>query len=374
MSWLDQDDSSNYNSVGFIIGYALLAVAFCISMVQAVYDCRRPIYNKHTVRILFPWASFCLMLENATLAADNILSRSVWKDVIYALQATVAPTLLLSIFDVTYIIHKTRHVRFMGIIHDGQYTRPRRYLNAPRIIIWSIRMLALLLFVLRLLVNFNVGFTSPLLGKVGWWHVVTARPFDYQVLISLLPMGICCLGCFYFSLVLWRYGTESSFLVHSSPLNPWFSPFFGTMGMTVGQWFGSTYFLLLSNVGIFVFCVSLLFLVVQVNKDLESAVQLNTFLHAFDELRSSEVRHYQEYQQKQQDTEEEQASVVVDEKWEAAVQQGDDVRVDKDKVDDKKNGAVEMEHDRVKLKKIKVVEFAEETTEIVDNIPGHGSE
>eukprot|EP00544_Gedaniella_sp_CCMP2646_P015126 CAMPEP_0202489380 /NCGR_PEP_ID=MMETSP1361-20130828/7122_1 /ASSEMBLY_ACC=CAM_ASM_000849 /TAXON_ID=210615 /ORGANISM="Staurosira complex sp., Strain CCMP2646" /LENGTH=145 /DNA_ID=CAMNT_0049119115 /DNA_START=216 /DNA_END=653 /DNA_ORIENTATION=- len=145
------------------------------------------------------------------------------------------------------------------------------------------------------------------------------------------------------------------------------------MGMTVGQWFGSAYFLLLSNVGIFVFCVSVLFLVVQVNKDLESAVQLNTFLHAFDELRSSEVQHYQEYQQKQQDTEEEQV-VVADEKLEAAVQQGDDVRIDKDKVDDKKNGAVEMEHDRVKLKKRKVVEFAEETTEIVDYIPGHGSD
>ena len=370
MSWLDPDDSTNDSeeqTVGFTIGYALLAVAFSVSMVQAVYNCRRPIYNKHTVRILFPWASFCLMLENATLAADNnVLSTStIWNKVIYALEATVAPTLLLSIFDVTYIIHKTRHVRFMGIIHDGQYTFSTRFLNAPRIIIWSIRLLAVLLCVLGLLVNFNVGFSSPspLAGRVGWYHVVTTTPVNLQIVLSLLPMGIVCLLCLYFSLVLWRYGTTSSFLVHSSPLNPWFSPFFGTLAMTVGQWFGSNLYLILSNVGIFIFVSSLSFVVVQVNKDLESAVQLNTFLHAFDDLRATHVQHYQDYQQQEHETDTQ--VVIVDERHEVA--QGDDIDVHEHKVVEKTNGILEMEQDKIKLKKGKVVEFAEETTEIVSS-------
>lgn len=137
---------------------------------------------------------------------------------------------------------------------------------------------------------------------------------------------------------------------------------FGTLAMTVGQWFGSNLYLILSNVGIFIFVSSLSFVVVQVNKDLESAVQLNTFLHAFDDLRATHVQHYQDYQQQEQDNDDTQV-VIVDERHEVA--HGDDISVHEHKVVEKKNGKLEMKQDKIKLKKGKVVEFAEETTEIV---------
>ena len=124
-------------------------------------------------------------------------------------------------------------------------------------------------------------------------------------------MAIVALCCLYFSLLLWKYGTKSSMVVHSSPLNPWFSPLFGVLALIVGQWFGPKLFPLLSNVGIFVFFVSILFLVLEVNKDLRAAVELNVFLGAFDDLRQFEEKHQEEFQQQQDMEEEEQVTTDV---------------------------------------------------------------
>lgn len=358
---MSTNNDNNNGGVGFVVCFALLAGASCVSMVSAVYNCRRPIYNRHTVRILFPWASFCMICENATMAASgsgNI--PRIWMDVVKALEATVAPSLLMSTFDVAYIIHKTRHVRFMGI-WDGQASAKN-----PRIsftIKLCMRIVAIAELVLGLLVNFNVGFSPPSAqaGNVGWYTVVTEL-FDLQVVLSLIPMAVTCITCFYFALMLWKYGTTSSMVVHSSPLNPWFSPFFGTLGLTVGQWFGARLFPLLSNVGIFIFIGSILFLVLEVNKDLRAAVELNVFLGAFDDLRKSEVQHYQDYAQ--QDEEEE---IVFQERLEVSQGNGDVIVVEEEEIkqtsdDDDK---ITVDKDKVKRKKGKVVEFAEETTEIV---------
>ena len=178
MTFIDGSSDTSSNTVAFIVCFAILSVSFCVTMIQAIYECKRPIYNKHTVRFLLPWASFCLMVENATLAVESRVPQA-WADVVYALQATVAPSLLLSSFDVTYIIHKTRHLQFCGIMEGQTHRKNPRVARAVK---WSIRLLALGLLVLELLVNFDVGFTPPSpCGRTCWVVLCCDRTlFDHN--------------------------------------------------------------------------------------------------------------------------------------------------------------------------------------------------
>lgn len=360
-SFLQPTNDEN-QTVGFVVTFAVLGTFFGVSMIQAIYECRRPIYNKHLVRFLFPWACFCCMMENVTFSINNSSREipSVWRDIVYVLEATVAPSLLMSTFDVTYIIHKTRHLQFCCILEgQAQKRRPHRSRAAK----YCMRFLSVLLLVLGLLVNFDVGFNppSPYAGQVGWSFVIS-EPFtqeQVQVVLSLIPMAVVSVVCFYFSLLLWKYGTTSSMVVHSSPLNPWFVPLFGTLALIGGTWFGQKWYSLLSNVGIFVFVVAILLLVLEVNKDLRAAVELNVFLTAFDDLRQSEAHHKKEFQQEEDDVE----SRQVESK---EVVQGDEIVVQDELItrNNKNDDVVETEKDRLKMKKGKVVEFAEEKTEI----------
>ena len=80
----------------------------------------------------------------------------------------------------------------------------------------SIRTLAAVLLVMGLIVNFNVLIVQdPLAGKAGW--ISLAEDWEnIHLMLSLIPTAVLTLVSFYLSIILWRYGTESSMIVHSS--------------------------------------------------------------------------------------------------------------------------------------------------------------
>ena len=129
MTFLDPGDGSTVNdTTGFTLAFAILSFASFISVAQGIWETSRKhyLYDRYSLKVLFPWASFVQSLENATLAYD-VSGGSVnkwWASIIYALQATVPASLLLSTFDVTYSIHKTRSLLFCGIV-DG-HTRSKK--------------------------------------------------------------------------------------------------------------------------------------------------------------------------------------------------------------------------------------------------------
>lgn len=299
LTFLDPSDGVPIeDSIGFLIGFSLLAAASCIAMVQSVFETRRNIYKKHTVVVLLPLASLSMVVENMTLAIDAAGRHSpeTWAGVVYAMEALVASCLLISTFDVTYIIYKTRHLPFCGL-YDGQ-THTNRPLRSKTVKL-AMRTLAVLLFVLSLLINFDVIMpASPYAGRTGWSFVIE-QPFTAEmtsVVLGLLPMAITVFACGRFSIDLWKYGTTSSMVVHSCPINPWLSPLFGTVLLAAAQWPNTRLFPVLSNVGILCFTESLLFLLVEVNKDLSLASELNAFLGTFDEIRNEEIKHQKEYE------------------------------------------------------------------------------
>jgi len=283
MTFLDADDGSTANdTLGFTLAFSILSLASFISVAQGLWETSRRhyLYDRSSTKILFPWASFVQCLENATLAYDVSGGRVVngWAYIIYALQATVPASLLLSTFDVTYSIHKTRSIQFCGIV-DG-HTRS----NNPRVAMllkMAMRCVAIGLMAIGIVANFDlIQPTNDLAGRVGWYYLVTEPWTDesLHVLLGVLPIGIASLASFYFSTALWRYGTTYSMVVHASPFNPWFSPFFGTIALVGGQWFDERWFPLLSNLGIFVFVESILLLFMEVNKDMEATTDLVDFL------------------------------------------------------------------------------------------------
>mmetsp|Transcript_16757 Transcript_16757/g.25323 ORF Transcript_16757/g.25323 Transcript_16757/m.25323 type:complete len:339 (+) Transcript_16757:123-1139(+) len=286
LTFLDSNDGAAPNeTLGFVLAFSILSLASFVSVFQGLWETSRKhyLYDRYSLKILFPWASFVQVLENATLAFDvsgGYVSKE-WSYIVYALQATVPPSLMLSTFDVTYSIHKTRSVLFCGIV-DG-HTRSR---NPKIVLLLKIftRLLALLLLAIGIIVNFDlIEPSNPLAGRIGWYYLITTpwTAESLQVLLGILPIGIASLASFYFSIALWRYGTTYSMVVHASPCNPWFSPFFGTIALFGGQFFNARWFPLLSNLGIFVFVESILLLFMEVNKDMEANTDLIDFLGNF---------------------------------------------------------------------------------------------
>merc|ERR1712150_382242 len=99
------------------------------------------------------------------------------------------------------------------------------------------------------------------------------------VLISLFPTAILVFASCIMSISLWRYGSESSMVVHSSFLDIWFSPFFGTLALAGGQLFGETWYPFTSNLGLLIYIISIIMLQTEIDKDVNITAQFTDFLH-----------------------------------------------------------------------------------------------
>ena len=77
---------------------------------------------------------------------------------------------------------------------------------------------------------------------------------------------------------LYRYGTESSMVIHSSYLNPWFYPFFGTLAYGFGHLFSEKYYSFSSVLGEFLLIISLYLLMKEIDKDMIATASFSRFL------------------------------------------------------------------------------------------------
>lgn len=367
MTFFSNGTSSANDTVGYVVGYALLAACFFISMLVSIQKC---IIDYRTERdLLLPWTCLVMIAENATYAALSS-SREIpqaWAYISCILEATVAPSLLLSTFHGMYILQKTRHLHICGIRAS---LAPITRIRLARLVKHCFVLLALALLVLGLLVNFNIGFNppSPVAGQVGWSYVIEEL-LTYQqgqVVLSLVPMTVVSACCFYAALRLWNYGTNLSMVVHHSIplLNPWKLPFFGTVALFGGQWFGLRFYSILSNVGILLYVMTMLFLIHQIQMDVSEAEELNDFLQAFEDLRQDEEKHEQEYLKKD-------SSSVMEKVGHSELTKGDAVVIgDKVVKRNSKEDVEEVDEDKVKLEKGMIVEVVEEKTKIEEGGQG----
>jgi len=133
--------------------------------------------------------------------------------------------------------------------------------------------------------NLKLISADVLVGRAGWVQFFRdPRTFEekFYWFLSLMP-GVVLVVCdFYFSLILWRYGTSYSMVVHSSCFNPWFSLFFGTLALGLGQCFPVGWFTISSNVGFIIYFLSIILLMKEVDKDMVVADDFDQFLEQIE--------------------------------------------------------------------------------------------
>ena len=67
-------------------------------------------------------------------------------------------------------------------------------------------------------------------------------------------------------------------VVHSSILNLWFFPFFGTLALAGGQLFGETWYPFTSNLGLLIFVTTMLMLQSEIDTDVKITAEFTDFL------------------------------------------------------------------------------------------------
>jgi len=218
--------------------------------------------------------------EGISMVASHPLVRAI-----FVLQTFEVPILLIVMFEVTYLIHKRRSVNFCGMYFD----EGRRLNNTQAMSCMlrnSIRSLATVLLVIGLMVNFDfvqsgIYPVDELAGRAGWLALIEMEgPFDEKLhlFLSLLPIAVLVVVSFYLSIMLWRYGTSSSMIVHSSICNPWFYCFFGTLAMAAGQLFTEQLYPVMSNTGVLIFIIAIEAVMVEVDKDIVAIENEASFL------------------------------------------------------------------------------------------------
>ena len=291
------DPSAQAPTPGLIAGYIILTFVSLGCTIWAIQLGRQRTHYRlfFSVRVLFPIAILILALENAALSASGKLMEQSVQGMtvvelhplvraIFVLQTFQVPILLIVMFEVTYLIHKRRSVNFCGMYFD----EGRRLNNTQAMSCMlrnSIRSLATVLLIIGLIVNFDfVESDIPideLAGRAGWWTLFNKNvPFEQKLhlFLSLVPIAVLVIVSFYLSIMLWRYGTSSSMIVHSSICNPWFYCFFGTLAMAAGQLFAEQLYPIMSNTGILIFIITIEAVMVEVDKDIVAIENEASFL------------------------------------------------------------------------------------------------
>jgi len=162
----------------------------------------------------------------------------------------------------------------------------------PAILVVSTRMFALGLFILNLLVNFDVLSDDSLVGQTGWATVVndTEGVSTLTIFLSLLPMALVSILCLYFACLIWRYGSEFSMVINVSVFNAWMYPVLGALAMIVGQTFGPDLFVITSNSGILLYMISMTRALYVIRHDIRQAGELGSFLTALETVQCDKNR------------------------------------------------------------------------------------
>mmetsp|Transcript_34502 Transcript_34502/g.83685 ORF Transcript_34502/g.83685 Transcript_34502/m.83685 type:complete len:356 (+) Transcript_34502:751-1818(+) len=289
-----------------IIGFGVITLAFFVAcyLTNRLSRQTRELYEWNAVRLILPAVMFFMGLESMTLALDyaHIPIWRQWAVAIYMLESTCAPGIFMATFVTTFLSYRTRSIPFCMVyrgpgrsansMSNSVDDEDRQTLIRPATMVVMMRVFTVAILMLSFGVNFDVVWDRPdLAGRTGWSTIVKnpwENSFDH-IVYSLLPMGMTSLSCLYFSLLLWRYGSEFSMIVYPSTINPWIYTLLGSIIMLVGQFPGPQWFPLASNAGILVYLWTMLRLLHEVRNDMLQAGDLGEFLHAIGSDQVSNV-------------------------------------------------------------------------------------
>lgn len=207
-----------------IVIFSILSVLFLLCAIIAFYrsNTRRHYSRLYSVRILFPLSCISCLAENIAIAAsgsiiDQQLAERDLLKVIFVLQAFQVPIYLVTIFELTYLVHKRRSVHFCGMFFDegrlgrrvqGVFSTPVKSFVFRNLI----RFIALICLIVGCLANLDLlrdkDVKDELAGRTGWWKMWDTegdRVWTVHILMSLMPTAVLIFCSFFLSIALWRY-------------------------------------------------------------------------------------------------------------------------------------------------------------------------
>ncbi|KAG5175237.1 hypothetical protein JKP88DRAFT_203770 [Tribonema minus] len=185
-----------------------------------------------TATWLMPLLCILMCYVNIILALGDSVNNNnpacLLANVVYAL---VVPLFLVALFEMAYTVHKTRSVKFCGIVFDQGHrinTEPCSWFLRH-----AVRMCALGLFILGILVYFHsIGSDDAAAGTGGYTQFGGA---SVQFILCLVPATAMAAVSLYLSIFMWRYGNNASIVVHSTACNRWMLLLLGSLCMLAGQ-------------------------------------------------------------------------------------------------------------------------------------------
>jgi hypothetical protein len=298
LTYLNVNDDAYINTLDstadavFLAAYSLLSICFGLIAYFTIKVNRsvQEFQDWKAIHVVMPFISLFMMLECATLAFDEAVAHvSVyWAGVVYSLEAVVAPGLLLSTFVVTFLAYRIRAMPFCCVRRRPHGDDPMEVsskaepLVQPAVLVVGMNVFAIVLAVLSIVVNFDVMWShSDMAGRTGWMTVFTEEwePAMVHVFLALIPMTLVSCICFYFAVLLFRYGNELSITMYSSCCNPWIWPPIGCVSLFAAQ-FPSHWFPLWSNLGICIYQVAMLRILFEIRQELGEETDLGIYLGA----------------------------------------------------------------------------------------------
>lgn len=302
--------SYNVGATSAIIFAILVVIALVIAYGTARIAHSKDHYHQvRAVRYLLPIVCIIFAAENLFMACKTVFFESEWDEnnkvqkffifFLLFLQTTQVPLLLLVTFDVCYFIHKRRSVNFCGMFFDEGH-RVIRVSSVMRGTLWRnlIRIIALMLLISGLVVNFArwLGIEGlDQAGKTGLLALfkqgINAYNDEPYLIMSLVPEAVLILCSLYLGAILWKYGSSSSMVVHSSFFTPWCSLFIASIINLIAQLFESDIYPLTSNIGYIVYIFSILMLLIEIDKDMDHAEDFANFLRQIKKMPEEDINH-----------------------------------------------------------------------------------
>lgn len=205
--------------------------------------------------VLAPLLCLCLLYENLALGAAALAQVDLdgapdaataataagMLQLRGAVQAFVVPLWLVSLFEITYTVHKRRSANFLlGLFTFDQGHRRSHSLlaNAVRYAMWVAGVATLLLQI-----TVNAPYTAapaaaPRAARFSYKGMALngraeGAPFDWQDAVDFIPW----LGFLVWALVagasLWRYGSLISTDINATMVNSWGSVFLGAVSLSL---------------------------------------------------------------------------------------------------------------------------------------------
>eukprot|EP01041_Mallomonas_annulata_P008688 gene8688-17947_t len=224
---------------------------------------------------LLPVLSICICFENVILYYNNeIDNKSALANIAYVLHSLIIPLFCLIEYEISFRLYEAKGAHFCFIRFDqGEDMSP---IVAP-IALWIMRLIALGLFVISIMVNFNfVPKASEYTGRGGYITLANNK-YSLSMWLNLIPPIYLSILSFLTAFTMYRYGNNLSLTFGYN--RRWRLLIPCAVAQAVGQIFATSVYPVTSNGGEIVLLIGLTNSVFLIQHELILAGTFATFLH-----------------------------------------------------------------------------------------------